>query len=76
MRLKLKMGKGVLSKDGKTPFAPGTLHYSKDGWHCPADLTWKNLATLIEAMLTDESYTEIQLIDHDNTQYTWTRAKR
>lgn len=70
--MKLKMGKGVLSKDNKTPFAAGTLHYTRDGWHCPADLTWKNLATLVE-MLVQGQVTEIQLIDHDNTQYTWTQ---
>jgi hypothetical protein len=67
--VKLKIGKGVTAKDGKTPFAAGTLFYSsvRDGmtWKSQMDYTMENI---MKAMAS-ETITEIQLIDKDNNEF-------
>lgn len=63
--LRLELGKGVMSKDGTTPFAAGTMHYTtQDGWKHPAELSWKNLALL----LAEPSVSEIEIIDEENSR--------
>lgn len=62
----MSLGKGVMSKDGKTPFAAGTLHYkNEDGWMFPADFTPGNVLVL----LADPKVTEIRVITKDNDEY-------
>lgn len=69
MNIKLEVGKGVMSKDGKTPYALKTLHAtSKDGWISPYDYTVGNLCRLIN----DKSITSIEVIDEANQQFTLT----
>jgi hypothetical protein len=66
--MKVRKGKGVMSKDGRTPFAAGTLHYTSGSWKSPASFTMHNMALLIEG-LHKGTVDQVQLIDRDNTQY-------
>jgi hypothetical protein len=68
--MKVRKGKGVMDKWGKEPFAAGTLYYTSGGWKSPADFTMHNVALLIAA-LHEGKVDEVQLIDRDNTQYTY-----
>lgn len=70
--MKVKIGKGVMSKDGKTPYAAGTLHFTRNtGWKSPADLSFYNIGVLLK----DDSVLEIQIIDEKNRQITITKDR-
>ena len=76
MQLKLKRGKGVLSKDNHTPFAPSTIHVSRLSTHNGNKMVWKSPvpyapSSVIEALM-DKHVTEVQVIDGDNRQFTLT----
>lgn len=76
--MKIRKGKGVLCKDNKTPWAAGTLHYTRmvdrdgDGrlwaFKSPCEYTMENMAMLID-MLHKGQVTEVQLIDPNNNQF-------
>ena len=61
--MKLKVSKGVLSKDG-TPYAPSTLHAVSNGWNCPYPYSMASLCLL----LVNEKIESISIIDEDNQQ--------
>ncbi len=61
--MKLKVTKGVLSKDG-TPYAAGTIHAVKGGWSCPYHYSIASLCLL----LVDREVKSISIIDEENRQ--------
>ncbi len=64
MNLKLKVSKGVLSKDG-TPWAPSTIHaVNEEGWNVPYPYTMASLCLL----LADPKVKSISVIDESNQQ--------
>lgn len=71
--LKIKKGKGVMSKDGVTPWAAATLHatQSTNGakWKSPYQYSMASLVYLIDGV-TKGNYTEVELIDEKNRQFT------
>lgn len=61
----VKLGKGVLARDNKTPWAPSTFHITtSDGWKKPVDFSWRNLAIA----LANDTVVEIDVIDEDNNE--------
>jgi hypothetical protein len=72
--MKVRKGKGVLCKDGKTPWAAGTLQYTQrtatGTWNSPADYTMTNMALLIAA-LHEGKIDAVELIDHDNNKFVY-----
>jgi hypothetical protein len=72
--MKVRKGKGVLAKDGKTPWAPATLHYTEKrgeaSWMCPVDYTMTNMALLIAALHEGKIET-VELIDRDNNKFVY-----
>ncbi len=67
--MKLKVGKGVLSKDG-SPWAAGTIHAVNDkGWNVPYPYSMASLCLL----LVDDKVKQISIIDEDNQEMTLTK---
>ena len=66
--LKIKQGKGVLSKD-KTPYAPATLHVvetnSMGNWMIPIKYSPESLLNA----LVDPKIEQVHLITEDNVEY-------
>lgn len=74
--LKIHKSKGVMSKDGITPWAAGTLHATScEGWMSPYQYSMPALVYLIDGLLRGQ-YTEIELIDTNNDQLTISKDKR
>ena len=71
MKIKIKTGKGVMSKDGKTPFAAGTMFYTQDGWKSPMAFDVHNLM----AALMQPTVDEVQIIDQNNNEFIITVEK-
>lgn len=66
MRATLKLGRGVLGKDGE-PFMAGAMFVvGRSGFKSPIQFT---IAAALAAV-ADPEIVEIQLIDTDNKQYT------
>ena len=61
--MKLKVSKGVLSKNG-TPYAAGTIHAVSGRWNCPYPYSMASLCLL----LVNEKITSISIIDEKNQQ--------
>jgi len=69
--IRVKHGKGVMSKDGTTPFAAGTIHATNRlGFMSPYIYS----PTTVAVLLADDSIMEIQVIDMDNVQSTITKT--
>lgn len=69
--IKVRFGKGVLAKDGRTPYAAGTIHATGiDGFMSPYVFSYATVARL----LADDSIAEIQIIDTDNVRSTITKT--
>lgn len=69
--IKVKIGKGVLAKDNRTPYAAGTIHATNvHGFMSPYPFSYETVARL----LADESVIEIQIIDLNNVQSTITKT--
>lgn len=72
--MKVRKSTGVMSKDGVTPYAAGTLHYTQATerglMYCPADYTVNNLAHCIAA-LYEGKIESVELIDTDNRKYVY-----
>jgi hypothetical protein len=68
--VKRRHGKGVMSKDGRTPWAAGTLHATTNaGFKSPYDLSYKNVVELFAAMMQpNPTIVEIQIIDENNVE--------
>jgi hypothetical protein len=73
--MKLKIGKGVLSKDNKTPFCPNAAFASSG----PKERQFKqylgystDLGAIFQA-LCDETVTSIEVIDSSNIKYVLTK---
>lgn len=70
--LKVKIGRGVLCKDGKTPWAPSTIHATwtseRGQWKSPKNYSMASLCELLRDMGRGE-VDEIQVIDHQNRQF-------
>lgn len=63
----IKIGKGVMSKDGRTPYAAGTIHATRtNGMMSPYVFSHETVARLLD----DDEIVEIQIIDRDNVQST------
>ena len=63
----IKIGKDVMSKDGRTPYAAGTIHATRtNGMMSPYVFSYETVARL----LADDGIVEIQIIDRDNVQST------
>ena len=67
MKVKIKTGKGVLSKTGE-PYAPNTIHILSNGWISP----WPFTITGLLNALQDKAVEEIRVIDRDNVETTIT----
>lgn len=65
MQLKIKKGKGVLSKDG-SPYAARTAHIHSGGWKSPIGY---DIHSIMEALCT-EGVVGIEVIDEKNILYT------
>jgi hypothetical protein len=72
--MKVRKGVGVMSKDGVTPWAAGTLHYNylRDGhmWKAPVTYSMSDMATLI-AWLYEGKIESVELIDLNNVKHTY-----
>lgn len=68
--MKFRKGTGVMSKDGVTPWAAGTLQYKQGNWQSPVDYTMHNMALLIAA-LHEGKIDNVKLIDTDNRQFVY-----
>lgn len=69
--IKVKIGKGVTCKDGRTPWAAGTIHATnRFGMMSPYVFAHHTVAQL----LADDNILEIQVIDLDNIQSTITKT--
>ncbi len=67
--MKLKVSKGVLSKDG-TPWAAGTIHaVNEEGWNVPYPYSMASLCLL----LVDDKVKSISIIDENNQQMDLTK---
>ena len=63
--IKVKFGKGVLAKDGVTPYAAGTIHATNRFGMTSA---YKFCHHAVAALLIDDQIMEIKVIDLDNSQ--------
>lgn len=71
--IRVKIGKGVLSKDNKTPFAAQTFHYlSKDGMNCVADYSMNNVSAALRGMMAGD-IVGFSVIFEDNTEITFSK---
>lgn len=69
--IKIKIGKGVTCRDGKTPYAAATIHaVSNRGMMYPCVFSHQTVALL----LADDSVAEIQVIDENNVKSTITKT--
>ena len=69
--IRIKIGKGVMSKDNRTPWAAGTINATnRHGMMTPHVFSHETVARL----LADETVMEIQVIDVDNVQSTITKT--
>lgn len=71
--MKVRKSKGVLAKDGKTPWAAGTLHVvdrDTDGgkWCTPSGYSMTSLA-LCMMRLAGGKVDSVELIDENNDKY-------
>lgn len=69
--IKVKFGKGVLAKDGKTPYAAGTIHaINRFGMKSGYMFSHQSVAIL----LADDQIREIKVIDQDNVKSVITKT--
>ncbi len=69
--IKVKFGKGVLAKDGKTPYAAGTIHaINRFGMKSGYMFSHQSVALL----LADDQIREIEIIDQDNVKSVITKT--
>tara|TARA_R100000789_G_C2904094_1_gene121278 strand:+ start:306 stop:518 length:213 start_codon:yes stop_codon:yes gene_type:complete len=70
MRIKFKVGTGILDKDGEEPLTLSTIHCVDDKWKFPVAYTVKNLVN----GLMDATVKSIDVVDEDNKQVTIEKA--